>query len=119
MRVTILSLIVYWLSGCAAQQMTPQQVLSGPLGFLKEGQTTREQVMLRLGSPHSDFETARIFTYRLGEDGKPVEEYRDMERAGAADVPTLVAYHLVLVFTPNNVLERYSLVPMVRRHASQ
>ena len=119
MNRRILLIVAILSAGCAATPMTPQQVVQGPMGFLKEGQTTREQILLRLGSPYAGFEKERILTYRLSEDGKPVEEYRGMDSASAADDPTLVAYHLVLVFTPGNVLERFSLVPMVRRHVPQ
>jgi hypothetical protein len=77
------------------------------LTFLKVGETTRQDVYLRLGEPSAEYEEqSRIVTYRIGEDSggyfliRAVEVYRW----------TGVRYSLVLAFDGEQVLRRQSLV---------
>jgi hypothetical protein len=70
------------------------------LSFLKDGETTRTDIVSRLGQPSGTFEQGRIITYWLD------TEYRV---AGRGEETT--RYSLVLVFeSPNEVLlKRHSL----------
>lgn len=71
------------------------------LHFVHDGQTTRQEVIGRLGQPHATFESDRIVTYLLegSHSGLIVaQEYEDIQ------------FHLVLVFGPDQVLERHSLI---------
>ena len=79
------------------------------LNFVRDGQTTRQEVTARLGEPHQSFETGRIVTYVITDaDGSLtlLESYH----ASHQTTPDTGLYHLVLVFGPTAVLERHSLV---------
>ncbi|HJV89719.1 MAG TPA: hypothetical protein VJ623_05385 [Holophagaceae bacterium] len=102
------------LLGCDDPSFTLQkfqEFQQGVLGFLEEGRTTRQEVLLRLGTPASAFEGERILTYdfvRQADGG--------WHRVGATTssewrygyVPG--ACSLVLVFSPEGILLRRSLV---------
>ncbi len=62
-----LILLAALLQGC----ITPVHLPADPhlLDFLKDGQTTKEVVVLKLGQPSAMLESGRILTYRLGEEG--------------------------------------------------
>jgi hypothetical protein len=101
--------------GCAARS-TPAQVADVErlqLAFVRDGVTTREEVLLRLGVPSAQFEGERILTYRLGLDAKgalgPMSPQVAAEDRRFA-VWTRSAYNLVLVFDPGNVLRRHSFI---------
>ena len=72
------------------------------LHFVHDGQTTRQEVIGRLGQPHATFESDRIVTYLLENipSGLNVVSQKN----------ELAEYHLVLVFRSDHVLERHSLV---------
>ena len=54
------------LTGCATPKAPSlADVESKHLGFLELGNTTREDILVRLGTPSSVFENERILTYRL------------------------------------------------------
>lgn len=91
-------------AGCAT---SPQSAREDMLGFLHQGQTTREEVLLKLGQPSASFEKERIFTYRMdgnGGDGPHVVNPRALMPWGPA------RYSLVIVFNTNGVFEKQSLV---------
>lgn len=62
----ILILISALITGC----VTPPDARTDLLAFLEAGQTTREEVLLKLGQPSGSFEQDRIFTYRIGQYGE-------------------------------------------------
>jgi len=102
-------------SGCAARS-TPAQVGDverSQLAFVRDGVTTREEVLLKLGVPSAQFEGERILTYRLGLDAKgalgPISPEVAAEDQRYA-VWTRPAYNLELVFDPRNVLLRHSFI---------
>jgi hypothetical protein len=120
LRVALLpaALAAFFLAGCAATPKTPAElkaeVEAGPLAFLQDGQTTREQVLLRLGIPSADFENHRILTYRLAYGpGTSLIVYPRDRQIGAEEAAwNQATYSLVLVFAPNNALQKHALVPM-------
>jgi uncharacterized protein YjbI with pentapeptide repeats len=81
-------------------------VSAGKADFLLDGQTTKREVLGRLGRPSAQFEGERILTYRLDQDRRTVEAWRD-------------AHHsLVLVFDAAHVLSRHRVVPLRQAGAS-
>ena len=84
---------------------------AGPFAFVRDGETTREDVLLRLGDPSGLFEGERILTYvvRIDEDDElHVLTRRLGTQYGTTWQPGL--YSLVLVFARDGLLERHSVV---------
>lgn len=108
--------IIVLVTGCATphvQSADPQLLLkSDLLGFIQDGITTREEVVLKLGTPCAQFEDEKILTYQLRADkaGKwhlvapqinPTTGFREWQVGTCS---------LVLVFGDNGVLRKHSLV---------
>jgi len=104
------------LTGCTPpvlRQAQPAELQVEWLAFLVVGKTTREEVLLKLGTPSAHLEGERILTYvfarrvsgswerepRTMSPGQKLPLYRD-HRVG----------NLVLVFAPDGRLARHSLV---------
>lgn len=104
LMVVLIGLLALGLSGCSTPipGATPEL-----LSFLQTGQTTREQVLLKLGQPSAAFEQERILTYRIGEDPR---QGRYVVSPKAALPWQQVRYSLVLVFDAQGRLEKQSLV---------
>ena len=101
----VVLLVLGFLVGCAT---TPIPGASHDLlKFLQIGQTTRQEVLLKLGQPSASFEQEKILTYRLGEDAK--QGYYLIMPYAATEWKE-VHYSLVLVFDSSSVLQRQSLV---------
>jgi len=60
-------LIILLLSGCAETrlQTVDDATLQQQLALLEDGKTTKEDILLKFGIPSSQFESEKIFTYRL------------------------------------------------------
>ena len=105
------SLLMVMLLGCVAGCATP--AIPGAsrdlLKFLQTGQTTRQEVLLKLGQPSAVFEQEKILTYRLGED--PKQGYFIVAPKAALSWQA-VHYSLVMVFDGSGILQRQSLVPV-------
>ncbi len=109
----MLSLSLVLGVGCvspAARQEKAQAFEAGLLGPIQDGQTTRQEVLLRLGTPSSAFEGGRILTFDfvVGPDG-------EWHRAGGGGTSDWSNPHprtssLVLVFGPDDRVVRHSLV---------
>jgi hypothetical protein len=110
-------------SGCGPKTLTVDELRLGPLSYLQEGKTTREEVLLKLGVPSADFEAGRILTYRIAQNaqggitarprqgGVSLQHPRPLEN----DVPQdalLADYSLVLVFDDKGLLKKQSLLPI-------
>jgi hypothetical protein len=67
----------------------PEEIQQRWLGFLKTGESTREEILLKLGHPSGQFENGRILSYRMA---VVTTETRD-SRSGI----TLKAEELVVV----------------------
>jgi hypothetical protein len=103
-------------TGCATPKVhpgDPQLILeSNLLGFLQDGVTTREDVILRLGIPSAQIEGEKILMYQLkaDESGKwhliaPRWNVNTGLRTWSEGTSSLV-----LVFGQNGVLRKHSLV---------
>jgi len=97
------------IAACSYVTRLDLQAVDGPFKFLHDNQTTRQEVLTRLGEAASLYENGRILTYILREyrGQLRVDNYRNLESAGDLRRKT---YHLVLVFGSDGVLERHSLV---------
>ena len=99
---------VLLVAGCAASTVAPQdpQVVSETLPYIRDGKTPKKEVLSRLGTPDYRHEGGRILAYKMWmcavEEQVPLKEEIRCRETGA--------YNLILVFGPNNLLERHSLV---------
>ena len=122
-EVPICFLLSLGLVGCAPtiQQLAPAEAEQRWLPFLEDRKTTKEEVLLRLGTPSAQFQGERILTYRLVEDqvvGFVANETKGLmpaPREVMVGSPTLSwwprgAYNLVLVFDQRGVLQKHSLI---------
>jgi hypothetical protein len=101
--------------GCQAP-LTAGEFEHQTLAFVRDGSATREEIMLKLGVPESQFENGRIFAYRVCPDPKagvvnyarspapldPVDAGRTVWKPGQ--------YSLILVFDDRGLLIRHSVV---------
>jgi hypothetical protein len=100
-------------SGCVPKAPTPDELRLGPLNYLQEGTTTREQALLKLGVPSADFEKGRILTYRLAvAPGGAITPRPRQPGLGVPQSADWSDYSLVLVFDDKGVLKKQSLVPV-------
>ena len=92
----------------------PALLRLGPLAFLQDGRTTREEVLLSLGTPSAHFEGDRVLTYALwntsGETWVRRGRSLGTNPAGSPPAYTQPTDNLVLVFDASGVLTRHSLV---------
>lgn len=108
--------IIVLVTGCATPHVEPAdpQLLlrSELLAFIRDGVTTREEVVLKLGIPSAQFEGEKIMTYQLRADqaGKwhlvapqvnATNGFREWPQGTCS---------LVLVFGGDGVLRKHSLV---------
>lgn len=100
--IIVCVLTVVLTASCATQENRGDTAL---LEFITIGETTRTQVLLRLGKPSASFEDERILTYRIGGNSTGGYFVRD-----AAGTWYETNYSLVLVFDSGGVLETQSLV---------
>ncbi len=104
------------LVACATQTVKPVAPASLPeirvLSFLRDDETTREQVLLRLGVPTAQLEGDRILMYQLNTDAKGRWYLSAPEWDSAEGMRTwrTGTSSLVLVFDDSGVLRRHSLV---------
>ncbi|RMF94589.1 MAG: hypothetical protein D6727_12500 [Gammaproteobacteria bacterium] len=90
-----------------------QVIRADLLSFLQDGVTTREQVLLKLGSPSMQFEQQRILTYQIRIDSDGIAHVFWPRRSELNPVLTHwepEIYSLVLVFGADGVLEKHALV---------
>jgi len=103
-RIVMLVLLAGLLAGCATTATLPAD--PHLLDFLRDGQSTKETVVLKLGQPSTVLESGRILTYRVGQE----KDRGYFVREASATNWFELKFSLVLVFDPSEVLERHSLV---------
>ncbi|HJV22850.1 MAG TPA: hypothetical protein VJ570_09135 [Holophagaceae bacterium] len=117
-RARSLLLVALALAGCAPPELEvaePAFLPAGKFAFLHAGRTTREEVLLRLGTPSAHLEGERLLCYAFGvtPDGTWYRRGRAWIRTdpeGPRPVYLGETHSLVLVFDPGGVLVRHSLV---------
>lgn len=80
--------------------------LGGELAFLRDGVSTREEILVHLGEPAAAFEGERVLSYQLERDA--AGGYRTRLPMTGKLVRWNVS--LVLVFREDGVLEEHALV---------
>jgi len=100
------------LAACAGH-VTPVKdaAVLKELGFLHPGATSREEVRTRLGSPVRSYEDGRIVSYAVYRtaDGR-LSVSASSAAIAAGELSGGERYTLILVFTPDGILDRQSLV---------
>jgi hypothetical protein len=115
-RSICLAVVVSLLAACATSTTKPVAPASIPaisvLAFLRDGETTREHVLLRLGVPTAQLEGERILMYQLNTDAKGRWYLSPPEWDPAKGMRTWKTgtSSLVLVFDAAGLLQRHSLV---------
>jgi hypothetical protein len=112
-----LLILLALLASCATPKVQPlpaeQVIRSDLLSFIRDGATTREEVLLKLGRPSAEFEGQRILTYQIRIDKEGTAHVfwprRSEQNAVLLGWDTDI-HSLVLVFGRSGVLERHSLV---------
>jgi hypothetical protein len=111
-RTVVLAFLGFGL-GCAySVPLSIAEVETKHLAFLRDGTTTREEILLRFGDPSGVFEDGRILTFRLEASETsviPVRREYDRDLPGVTQW-RLANLSLVAVFDEKNVLRRHSLV---------
>ena len=102
--------------GCATTAKTAKIAGASPdlLDSLQIGQTTRQEVILKLGQPSATFEHESILTYRVGYAQKLgyyiISPTTLWWSSAQGKTWASVHYSLVLVFDGNGVLQKQNLV---------
>jgi hypothetical protein len=111
---------VLLLAGCATVVVPLEpQLVSERLPFIRDGKTSNKEVLSRLGMPDNRYEGGRILTYEMCEDisleGRLRSDTRPTGEKGEA-LPGAVRCSpkrmntLILVYGPDDLVERHSLV---------
>ena len=100
----MLALLASLLAGCITTATLPADPHF--LDFLRDGQSTKEAIVLKLGQPSAVLESGRILTYRVGQENDRGYFLREASATNWCELK----FSLVLVFDPSEVLERHSLV---------
>ena len=97
---------VLCFTGCVAHQLEtvdPIAMEETRLEFLKDGQATRDEILLQLGAPSKEFEAGRIWAYRLDRKYRVVESRPGLGWKRAR-------FSLILVFDADKILEKHNLI---------
>ena len=100
--------------GCGPthQQLAPDDAKQKWLSFVENGKTTREELLLKLGTPSGRFQGDRILTYRLIADGEVLTPapFEVMYTPHMVSGWRENAYNLVVVFDENGVAQKHSFI---------
>ena len=107
------------LVGCATVVVPLEpQLVSERLSFIRDGKTSKEEVLSRLGEPDSRYQGEQILTYVMCEDislgGRVrLSHTRTTDKKSEA-FPCSPAHtnNLILVFGPDDLVARHSVVLM-------
>ena len=99
---TVIFLINLLVTGCVGQKVIGNSEL---LEFITDGQTTRTEIILKLGQPSASFESEGILTYRIGGYMQNGYFVRENQQSWSQ-----VNQSLVLVFGVDGILQTHSLV---------
>lgn len=100
--------------GCAhVSPVVTEKLIQEKLGFLEDGMTRQDEVLLRFGIPSAWFQGEKILTYRMmfDDDDGLVVVTRELD----ANDPRIAEwnraeYSLVLAFNDDYVLQKHNLV---------
>lgn len=109
LHVCIAGLLVALVVACSTSSTTEQVTNLDelkPLAFLSAGPVSRKDIEGRLGAPWSVYEDGRIVIYHF-DAARFTEPLRRAEWSGT--------FHLVIVYTNEDMVERWSIVDTDRR----
>lgn len=108
-RTAALLVLLSLLVSCST---TPLRGRADLLDFLQDDQTTKEEVLLKLGQPSAQYQTEKILTYRLGRDDQNHGYYVVTREINSQGWPIWAnaKFSLVLVFDAQGRLCKHSLV---------
>ena len=96
------------LAGCATVVVPLEpQLVSERLPFIRDGKTSKQEVLSRLGEPDSRYEGEQILTYVMCEDISPGDRVRLSHTVPCSPYHT---NNLILVFGPDDLIARHSMV---------
>jgi hypothetical protein len=111
------------LAGCATVVVPLEpQLVSERLPFIRDGKTSKEEVLSRLGEPYSRYQGEQILTYVMCEDislggrvrlshTRPTDK-KSEAFPGAVRCAPAHTNNLILVFGPDDLVARHSVVLM-------
>jgi hypothetical protein len=112
--ISITFLVIIFLTGCSPQKVSSVDLNADMeeskfkiINFLKNHQTTREEIFQRLGEPKCLYESSRIITYCLNEWG---DGTLFIHRGACEDMWAACQWDLVLIFDNDSYLKKHSLV---------
>lgn len=114
--VFLLLVVMGLTEGCATYPIIRpadlQMIASSELSFLRAGETTREEVLLKMGNPAARFESDRILIYQVlpEKDGEFRTLAPQIDRSSGLRAWQRGTYSLVLVFSHDGSLTKMGLV---------
>jgi hypothetical protein len=104
------------VAGCSTH-LSRAELQEKYLPFLQVGKTTKEEVLLNLGTPSGQFQNERILTYRLtvlgGKQLKVLPRESIYGDPNVAIWSILTKYNLIVVFDEKDVLTKYNVIDIV------
>jgi len=101
--------VIGWVYGCSYNMPLDTATVSEQFPFLRQGETTRQEVLNRMGLPMASYESDRILIFSMIENHSLKRFQVGYDSMPGRAVATAL-YHLVLVFDSKGRLERHSLV---------
>jgi len=108
------------IAGCSTVTQLEPQLVSEMLPFIRDGKTSKEEIPSRLGVPDHRYEGGKILTYKMCEDISPegllrLSNTRPTDEKGEVILGALNCSpehteNLILLFGPDDLVERHSLV---------
>jgi len=108
------------LASCSTVTQLEPQLVSERLPFIQDGKTSKEEILSRLGEPYNRYQGAQILTYEMCEDfylkgrlhikgTRPTGGKTEAQRT-TVPCPLDRRNKLILVFGPDNLVARHSVV---------
>ncbi len=105
------------LLGCTNKLLIADEAfIMKNMPYVSDNQSRREDILLKLGEPNWSFEDGRILTFRIIIDKKgkitPVtnDNNKNARDLAANSLLSIRYYSLVLVFNPQGILQKHSLI---------
>ena len=114
--IGIIVLILGFAVGCSTPEITPlpQKSVENSelLSFIRINNTTRTEVIERLGHPYSIYENQRILVYMITTNSDKMSVCDCVDQYGYKLEPNSIPDHssLVLIFNEDGVIDKYNLV---------
>lgn len=102
--------LVTLLPGCSANMVSSVEPSSASkkFGFLRDGETTKQEIFDRMGDPYGVNAADRAFTYRVFEND--LGKFVVAPKASPTPYYSRAEYSVTLIFDERDVLMQHSLV---------